>query len=206
MTVGESDEGGDVVVVREDDPSAVALLMQGWSIASESWGARLTVGDPAALAALSASVHAVEAQGWSVVGLAAEDAPLIVSLDREFLQDYPGDGRATFHDVPDERTLARDLARDWFAYGALSPSGALDAVTVMRPDDHRIETEFTVTRANRRRRGLASAVKAFGIIDHARRGHRVFGTGGAARNTASIRANLGLGYVLEPRWLTLHRP
>ena len=50
MTVGEPEQVGDVVVVREDDPAAVALLADGWTIASESWGARLTVDDPAVVA------------------------------------------------------------------------------------------------------------------------------------------------------------
>jgi len=206
VTVEAPDERGGVVVLREDDPSAVALLAEGWQISSESWGARLTVADASAVDTLTARVLTAEANGWSVVRLGPDDAPLIVDLDRESLDDYPGDGPATFHALPDEHTLARDLAHDWSAYGAVSRVGALDAVTVMRPDEDRIETEFTVTRADQRRRGLAAAVKAYGIIDHVRRGHHLFGTGGASRNTASIRANLALGYVLEPRWLSLRRP
>ncbi|WP_456789028.1 acetyltransferase [Cellulomonas sp. P5_C5] len=206
MTVEDLAESDGVAVLREDDPSAVALLADGWRVEVESWGARLTVADPAAVDVLTAAVHAVEATGWSVVHLLPQDASRIVALDRECLDDYPDDGRATLHEVPDERSLARDLAGAWSAYGALSGAGALDAVTVMRPDADRIETEFTVTRASRRRQGLASAVKAYGILDHVERGHHLFGTGGASRNTASVRANLGLGYVLEPRWLTLRRP
>ena len=207
MTAEVAGERDSVVVLREDDPSAVGLLAEGWQVVSESWGARLTVCDPAEVDSLMTLVLAAEARGWSVVRLLPAEAHRVVDLDRASLDDYPGDGGpATVHTVPDEHVLARDLAADWSAYGAVSRAGALDAVTVMRPDDERIETEFTVTRSDQRRRGLATAVKAYGIVDHVRRGHRLFGTGGASRNIASIRTNLGLGYVLEPRWLSLRRP
>ncbi|WP_315092681.1 acetyltransferase [uncultured Cellulomonas sp.] len=197
---------GDLVVLREDEPQVAALRADGWSVVGTSWGARLTVAEKVTVDALRAAVDAAEAAGWTVARLGPLDAPAVVQVDRESLDDYPADAVATYHAVPDERELARALAGDWRAYGARQPDGTLGAVTVMRPDEDRIETEFTVTRAAVRRRGLASAVKAFGILDHVGAGHLTFGTGGHAANTASIRVNERLGYVLEPRWLTLRRP
>jgi predicted GNAT family acetyltransferase len=66
-----------------------------------------------------------------------------------------------------------------------------------------IETDFTVTRAAARGRGLATAVKAAAVLDLAAQGHELFGTGGAGVNEASRRANEALGYVVTERWLHL---
>jgi hypothetical protein len=193
-------------VLREDDPRAEQRLADGWVVVHESWGARLTVPDGDPGAALVARVEALRRQGWTITTLVDRDARSVVELDRVSLEDYPGDGRATRHVVPDEAALRRQLADGWHAYGASTRWGRLDCVTVMRPDVGRVETEFTVTRAESRGQGLATAVKAYGILDQLRRGNRTFGTGGSAVNQASRRMNESLGYVLEPRWLTLRRP
>jgi hypothetical protein len=195
-------------VLREDDPLAVRLLADGWVVVHESWGARLTVPEGADEwgTHLEALVNVVRKRGWSVSRLGKRDAQIIVELDRASIEDYPRGGPATFHAVLDEQTLRRHLGEGWHAYGARTPDGRLDSATVMRPEEDRVETEFTVTRARYRGQGLATAVKAYGILDQARRGNRSFGSGGSAADEASLRMNQVLGYVLEPRWLTLRRP
>ncbi len=65
--------------------------------------------------------------------------------------------------------------------------------------------EFTVTDRAARGRGLATALKAYAILTLWRDGVRHFGTGGAEVNEASLRANLRLGYEIEPLWLTYGR-
>ncbi|WP_028048208.1 hypothetical protein [Cellulomonas sp. URHD0024] len=198
----------DERVLREDDPQTVRLLADGWVVVHESWGARLTVPEDSGEwgTRLEACVDAVRKQGWTVSRLGERDARSIVDLDGASIADYPDGGPATSHAVPDEPTLRRRLAGEWHAYGARTPDGRLDCVTVMRPEEDRVETEFTVTRARYRGQGLATAVKAYAILDQQRQGTRSFGTGGSAVNEASLRINEVLGYVLEPRWLTLRRP
>jgi hypothetical protein len=194
---------GDLVILREDDPRAGRLQAEGWTVTSASWGARLVVRDDM-LDQLEAAAHRVDGI-CRVVRLGPLDAPAIAGLDQESIEDYPAGSAATAHEPADATVLATHLAADWRAYGAVLPDGSLGSVTVMRPDDQRIETEFTVTAAAVRRQGLAGAVKAFGILDHVGLGHRVFGTGGHAANVASLRVNQQLGYELEPRWLSLRR-
>jgi hypothetical protein len=198
----------DERVLREDDPLAVRLLADGWAVVHESWGARLTVpeGMGGSGTDLEACVEAVRERGWTVSRLGERDARSIVDLDEASITDYPVGGPATVHTVPDESTLRQQLSETWHAYGARTPDGRLDCVTVMRPEADRMETEFTVTRARYRGQGLATGVKAYAILDQVRRGKRSFGTGGSAVNEASLRMNEVLGYVLEPRWLTLRRP
>lgn len=192
-------------VLREDDPLAAQLLAEGWGVVHESWGARLVVPEDDSGPDLMALVEVVRRQGWTVSRLGERDAQRIVDLDQASIADYPDGGPATAHAVPDEPSLRRRLADAWHAYGARTPDGRLDCVTVMRPEGDGVETEFTVTRARYRGQGLATAVKAYGILDQVRRGNRSFGTGGSAVNEASRRMNEALGYVLEPRWLTLRR-
>ncbi|WP_051640392.1 hypothetical protein [Cellulomonas sp. URHE0023] len=201
MTSGER-------VLREDDPLAVRLLADGWVVVHESWGARLTVPQDGAEFAthLEPLVDVVRKQGWTVSRLSERNARIIVDLDQASIEDYPGGGPATAHTVPGEQDLRRHLAETWHAYGARTPDGRLDCATVMRPEEDRMETEFTVTRQRYRGQGLATAVKAYAILDQLQRGNRSFGTGGSPANEASLRMNEVLGYVLEPRWLTLRRP
>lgn len=204
--VGDDRFGDDLRVLREDDERVAPLLAEGWTVESESWGARLQLTDDAHLARLAARVEHVRAQGWRVVRLGPEHSGSIVALDALCAVDYPSTP-ATAHDVPDVAELETSLAMSgWWAYGAFGPLGDLDAVTVLYPADARVDTLFTVTRRTVRGRGLATAVKAAAVVDLAAQGHRMFGTGGAAVNVASLRANEALGYVLEPRWLSLRRP
>jgi glycerate kinase len=57
-----------------------------------------------------------------------------------------------------------------------------------------------------RGRGIGQAVKAASVLALHADGVRVFGTGGAALNDASLGANLALGYVIEERWRSYAPP
>jgi len=159
------------------------------------------------VAALEQAADAVSACGWRTVQLDAGDARRIVDLDAACADDYPRTP-VTPHEVPDVDELAARLESGWWAFGAVRVDDRrrLDCVSVLSPRDDQVETMFTVTRASARGRGLATAVKARSILELTQRGYRDFGTGGAAADEASLRANLRLGYVLEPRWLSLRAP
>ncbi|PZR51923.1 acetyltransferase [Xylanimonas oleitrophica] len=196
-------------VVRADDAEAGALLASGWSVASESWGARLEVTEEVLLRC-AAAVTAAESAGWELLVLGPADAGAITELDMRALVDYPVTP-ATRHAPPEPEALSRSLAAgERWAYGAAGPAGSLDAATVLYRSVGRetalVETDFTVTRAGVRGRGLATAVKAAAVLDLAAQGHERFATGGAGQNGASRRANEALGYVVTERWLHLVPP
>ncbi|MCA5892624.1 acetyltransferase [Isoptericola sp. NEAU-Y5] len=194
-----------VQILRSDDPEALRLLDAGASLRSESWGARLRV-TPAVLASCRAAVDGATGAGWTVRALAATEAEAVVDLDTVSAADYPHTV-ATAHDVPDAAALAAALGRGGtWAFGALTPGGRLDAVTVLTRLTDRVDTDLTVTRAASRRRGLATAVKAAAVLALAGQGHAWFGTGGAGANAASRRANEALGYEVTERWLHLEVP
>jgi GNAT superfamily N-acetyltransferase len=191
-----------VRVLRSDDPEAARPLDAGARVVSESWGARLTVA-PEVLVACRAAVDAVRAAGWTVRALAPAEVAALVELDTEAVADYPATV-ATSHDVPDAVELAAALvAGTRWAFGAFAADGRLDAATVLYPEPDRVEVDLTVTRAEVRRRGLATAVKGAAVLALAEAGHTRFGTGGAGDNVGSRRVNEALGYVVTERWLHL---
>lgn len=65
------------------------------------------------------------------------------------------------------------------------------------------ETAFTSVRSTHRGAGVATAVKAASVLALAADGVRVFGTGGAGSNAASLGMNQAVGYRVTERWLTL---
>jgi GNAT superfamily N-acetyltransferase len=194
----------------DGDPQGAALIVAGWSVVSESWGARLHVTDDI-LATCRKVIDEATHAGWQVRALGPADAQAVASLDAAHLEDYPPT-MATMHDAPDADELGSALANGTrWGFGAFDADGLLAAATILYlagrgTDTERVETDFTVTRADSRRRGLAKAVKAAAILAFADAGRRVFGSGGAAVNAASRHANESLGYVVTERWLHLQQP
>lgn len=190
-------------VVREDAALARARLTRsGYLVTSRSWGARLEVGED--LSAFEDAVAVAARSGVALRPLAAEDAEAAARLHTATRADFPSTP-ATEADRYDAAGMAGLLATA-HAVGAWA-GGQLVAMTVVRRPDAgsggAAETEFTLTRADHRGRGLATAVKAAAVLDLAREGVRRFATGGAQVNDAVLAVNRRLGYALEPLWLTL---
>lgn len=185
-------------VLREDDARVAVLLGEGWQIAQWSWGARLRDVDVDRLARRVAAVPSYEI---AEVG-ASEDAG-IAALESEVRDDYPG-GPTTVPGVHDEAALA-ELRSGGTRFFAALADGWVVAVTAIRRDGDRAETDFTSVARAHRRRGLAEAVKAASVLALHAEGVTVFGTGGAEENVASVAMNTRLGYVVEERWVTLER-
>jgi GNAT superfamily N-acetyltransferase len=135
--------------------------------------------------------------------LTPADVDAMLALDAATAADYPG-GIATRHCPLDRSTATPRSARR--AFGALSPAGALVAMTVVDLDGDTAETDFTVVEAGWRRRGIGVAVKAASLLTLDADGVRRFRTGGSADNAAIIAANTTLGYVRDEEWLTLAPP
>lgn len=63
----------------------------------------------------------------------------------------------------------------------------------------------TVTRRSERRRGLATALKAYALDQLRQEDFTQASTGGAVTNLPMLRVNMRLGYRPEPLWLTFER-
>ena len=187
-------------VLREDDPRAAKLLAQGWTVAHRSWGARLREVDPERLHSLVAN-----ASGYVVEEVGSEADPGIAALEAEVREDYPG-GPATAPAQHDATALAALRVGGTRFFAALADDAVVAVTAIKREDDERAETDFTSVARGHRRRGLAEAVKAASVLALAAEGARVFGTGGAEENAASLAMNARLGYAVTERWLTLVPP
>ncbi|GIJ00582.1 hypothetical protein CLV28_1180 [Sediminihabitans luteus] len=217
------------IVLPSTDPRVPSLLADGWVVVAESWGARLRLRSDADLDPARAALARAVAAGVVVEELTGDDVPdEVAALEALTHPDYP-QTPATPHTLlgaDDVAALVRDGVRFFGARAAhgggsgARPDGpgaedarwtssaprpvpALTAVTGVRREGERAETEFTSVHPDHRRDGLATAVKAASVLALAAEGVRVLGTGGAQVNAASVRMNERLGYVLEERWLTL---
>jgi GNAT superfamily N-acetyltransferase len=184
-------------VVRADDPRCAVLEADGYRLVGESWAARLYEPVPARLA--HAVLRAAES-GVSVRELGPEFPEALHELETANEKDYPYTP-ATHREVGS----VADVAAFWCrgrVFGAIDGDRLVGA-THIAPDG---ETSFTSVLAGYRGRGIGQAVKAASILALVSHGVRVFGTGGAALNDASLGANLALGYVITERWRSYAPP
>lgn len=196
--------GAEARVLREDDSDAAALLDAGWSVESTSWGARLHLADDADLAPYEHRVRRAAEQGLEIRRLGAADLNPLQDVDETVAPDFPRTAASRHDPLPSD--LGERLAGgDARAYGAFD-GVALVGFTLLARAADRWEVDRTAILGHWRGRGVAQAVKACSVLDTHRDGCRVWGTGGAGVNTASLRMNEALGFMLEPRWLALVPP
>lgn len=193
------------LVLEASDPRVDSLIAAGHRIVGESWGARLRVTDPDALAPARLALAAARAQGFTVRELDAEWTDAIAALDALSAPDYPVTPATPPPHLPPSR-VAEMLGQGARFFGAIDREGNLVAITAVSAREDRVETEFTSVHPHWRRRGLAVAVKGASLLALVRDGATVFGTGGAQLNAGSIAMNERLGYELKERWLSLAPP
>jgi GNAT superfamily N-acetyltransferase len=168
---------------------------------ARSFGARLDADrvDRERLRALAAGGRA----DASIRELGEDDVDGVLALDAQTQGDYPG-GVATRHEPFDRTSATPGPTRR--AWGALSSTGRLVALTFVDLDGPAAETDVTVVHPDHRRRGLATTVKAASVLALLDAGIVRFRTGGSADNPAIVAANASLGYVVDETWLTLVAP
>ncbi|MEU4390705.1 hypothetical protein [Kribbella sp. NPDC023855] len=182
-------------VLRDDDPRCAVLEAAGYRIVGESWAARLRDPDPAKLEAA-----VLRAEGVTVGELGPEYADAWHALETANEKDYPYTP-ATHRVVQPVEELAA-LWTTGRVFGALDGERLVGATYITLQG----ETGFTSVLDGYRGRGIGQAVKAASILALLDAGVRVFGTGGAALNDASLGANLAFGYVIEERWRSYAPP
>jgi GNAT superfamily N-acetyltransferase len=193
----------DVVFVREDDPRCADLEGRGYAITGYSWGANLRFDDDSDLSPIQDRVESMSIEGLIIRELLGDDLVAVVVLESANAIDYPSSPAAR-HGAPSVESLTAQLDGGARAWGALV-FGELVAATLVAPHDERWNTEFTSVLPAFRGNGIGAAVKAASIVALYCAGVRWFSTGGAETNSASLGANVALGYVLEPRWRTYSR-
>ncbi|MFW8745206.1 GNAT family N-acetyltransferase, partial [Mesorhizobium japonicum] len=124
--------------------------------------------------------------------------------DDRIHDDYPR-SPATPHRALDRAAVGALRERGTRFVGAVE-DGDVVAVTALRLEGTRAETEFTAVDREHRRRGFAVAVKARAMLDAIEDGATRFGTGGSALNAGSLRMNSACGYVVDEHWVSLEPP
>jgi len=196
--------GNDFVVLREDDPRREDVESLGYTVVGESWGARLELADAPDLSIFRGALSRVEHAGIKIFELPVTASSDLYELERANTADYPFTP-ATSHDLLDTEAT-RDLWNKGFrVFGARDGELLVGATVIARREKH-AETEFTSVLATHRGSGIGAAVKAASIIACANDGARVFGTGGAAANEASLGVNRALGYNITERWYSYKAP
>jgi GNAT superfamily N-acetyltransferase len=188
--------------VREDDPRCAELEAAGYRVVGESWGARLRLSEPPDLSVMRDAVARAQAPGIAVRELSPDFSDELFSLEYQNHADYPFTP-ATAQKLRDADAI-RGLWDGYRIFGALD-GALLVAATVISQATDRGETQFTSVLSAYRGKGLGKAVKAASILALAEDGVRLFGTGGAAVNEASLGANRTLGYTIEERWRSYQR-
>ncbi|CAN5121504.1 hypothetical protein BH09ACT2_BH09ACT2_05960 [soil metagenome] len=196
--------GNDFVVLREDDPQREDLESRGYTVVGQSWGARLELAEAPDLAICREALARVVRAGISISELTVTSSVDLYELERANTADYPFTPATSHHLLDAEAT--RDLWNTGFrVFGARDGELLVGATVIARREKH-AETEFTSVLASHRGGGIGAAVKAASIIACANDGARVFGTGGAAANEASLGVNRALGYRITERWYSYRGP
>ncbi|SDZ32123.1 hypothetical protein SAMN05216554_3256 [Herbiconiux ginsengi] len=184
-------------MVKADSSARSELEARGWVVIARSWGAGLTV-DDASHPRLSALRDGVEPL-VTVRELEPADVDAVLALDRETLDDYPGDVATAHEALTEARATPTPDHRGW---GAFAHDAHLVAMTFVDIGREVVETDFTVVRRGWRGQGLGSAVKSASVLALSEQGHVRFRTGGSMDNPASIAANRAVGYERDEEWLT----
>jgi GNAT superfamily N-acetyltransferase len=198
VTVGEATLGDDFVVLRDDDPRRTKIEALGYTIVGQSWGARLRLADAPDLTIFRRAVSRAHRAGISIAELSVSCADDLHTLEVANNADYPYTP-ATSQELLDADAIRNLWERGCRVFGAWH-GDLLVGATVILQRDAQTETEFTSVLASYRGRGIGAAVKAASVIACADQGARVFGTGGAAANDASLGVNRALGYEITERW------
>lgn len=196
------------VVLREDaSPPAEVLETAGYQVTGRSWGASLEAAD-VDRARLARLVDRAAARGVHLRRLELRDAEAALRLLLDCRPDFPTTPATPAPEPTVDSVRQAVSGHGRAAFGAFTASGeGLVGFTALEFDESGevADTDVTAVAADQRGRGVASALKAFAVLDLLDRGVRCFRTGGASVNEASLRANRRLGYAVEPVWTTWTR-
>ncbi len=193
-----------IEILREDDPRCSELETRGFTLVGESWGARLSLNADDDLSIYTEALNSVVGTGISIQELDIDFANALLDLELITNPDYPYTP-ATFHEVPTIegiRALWRPGNR---IFGAISEVVLIGAICTTGKEE-RTEIDFASLLRAYRGQGIGKALLAAGILAWESLGVRVFTTGGAAQNSASLGTVRSLGFAVEEKWRSYQPP
>lgn len=185
-------------ILRDSDPRCVELELSGYKMVGESWGARLHLHADDDLGIYSNAVDLALKSGVELQELGSGFANALLTLELVNNPDYPYTP-ATFHDVPTIESIRALWRSGNRIFGALS-DGVLVGAVCTSSKEERVEIDFASLLREYRGRGIGKALVAAAIVAWEMTGVRIFTTGGAAQNAASLGTVLSLGFTAEEKW------
>lgn len=184
--------------MRDTDPRCADLEASGYTLVGESWGARLRFREGDDLAIYSEAVKRTVEKGVTVQELVAQFAVSLFELELKNNPDYPYTP-ATSHAIPTIESIRALWRPDNRIFGAFDSGILIGAIATSRRGEI-VELDFASVLSNYRGKGIGKALAAAAIIAWERLGVRIFATGGASTNEASLGTVESLGFNVEERW------
>lgn len=194
----------EIQILRDNDPRCLELESSGYKLVGESWGARLRFYEGDDLTIYSEAVKRTVEKGVTVQELVAQFAVPLFELELKNNPDYPYTP-ATFHAVPTIESIRALWRPDNRIYGAFDSGILIGAIATSRRGEI-VELDFASVLSNYRGKGIGKALAAAAILAWERLGVRIFATGGASANEASLGTVESLGFNVEERWRSYKRP
>lgn len=193
-----------IQILRDNDPRCLELESSGYKLVGESWGARLRLNSDDDLSIYSNAVNLALEIGIELQELDISFANALLDLELVNNPDYPYTP-ATFHDVPSIESIGALWRPGNRIFGAIHEGSLVGAIATIRKEE-RIEIDFASLLPEYRGKGIGKALAATAILAWELHGVRIFTTGGAAQNAASLGTVLSLGFLAEERWRSYQLP
>lgn len=188
----------DIQILRDTDHRCADLEASGYTLVGESWGARLSLDEGIDLKVYLEAVSRVLENGILIQELGIEFADALLELELITNSDYPYTP-ATFHALPTPESTRSLWSPSNRIFGAID-EGVLIGIVATSRKGNIVELDFFSVLREYRGKGIGKAVASAAILDWANLGIRLFATGGAAVNTASLGTVHSLGFSFEERW------
>jgi GNAT superfamily N-acetyltransferase len=185
-------------ILQDTDPRCAELEASGYVMVAESWGARLRIGNNEDMANYADAVKKVLALEVHIQELTVEFSDALFELELVNNSDYPYTP-ATARAVPTIESIQTLWRLGNRIYGAFASGSLIGTIATSRSDEI-VELDFASILREHRGKGIGKALAAAAILDWVNQGIRVFATGGAMVNEASLGTVKSLGFSVEERW------
>lgn len=187
-----------IEVLRDTDSRCAELEANGYTLVAESWGARLRCNEDEDSSVFRQATAKVREKGIHIQELSSEFADELLTVELANNADYPNTP-ATFHALPTIESMRALWREDNRIFGATNGNLLIGAISTSRREDV-VELDFASILREYRGMGIGKALASAAILAWIEMGIRIFATGGAMTNEASLGTVRSLGFSVEEKW------
>lgn len=191
-------------ILRDNDPRCSELEANGFTLVGESWGARLRLPTDSNLDIYREATERMRKNGIRLQELDIEFVEALLELELINNADYPFTP-ATNRAIPTLESIRVLWKAENRIFGAFTGERLVGAISTSRGSEI-VELDFASVLLDYRGKGIGKALAATAILAWLKQGVRVFATGGAVTNEASLGTVRSLGFVVEEKWRSYQPP